>query len=108
MIEKRTERKKREIDRTVVEKPLRWEIPEDMVALWANNIVVQHTENEFILTFFQVAPPILIQPTQQDLESIESVPARAVARVVLTPEGMQQVLKVMEDNYGRFKEKKGI
>jgi hypothetical protein len=89
-----------------VSKPLKWEIPQDMPILWTNNFVIQHTENEFILTFFQVTPPILIQPTREDIEAIESVPARAIARIALTPHAMAELLDVITENYERFQKKK--
>lgn len=89
-----------------VSKPLEWQIPYDMPILWANNFVIQHTENEFVLTFFQVAPPILIRPTREDIEAIESVPAQAVARIALTPHAMAELLDVMTENYERFQKKK--
>jgi len=88
-----------------VSKPLKWEIPEGVTILWVNNFVVQHTQDEFILSFFQVTPPILIQPTPEELEAVESVPARAVARVALTPPAMAGLLAVMGENYERFQEK---
>jgi len=89
-----------------VSKPLKWEIPEDLPILWVNNFVAQHTQHEFILTFFQVTPPILIKPTPEDLEAVESVPARAVGRIALTPRAMAELLDVIRENYDRFQKKK--
>ncbi len=95
-----------EVRAVEVSKPLEWQIPDDMLILWANNFVIQHTENEFIVTFFQVAPPILIQARREDIEAIESVPARAVARIALTPHAMAELLRVMTENYERYQKKK--
>jgi len=96
----------REVKPVEVSKPVEWQIPEDMPILWANNFVIQHTANEFVLTFFQTVPPILIRPTRQDLEAIESVPARAVARIALTPHGVRQMLEAITENYEAFQKKR--
>lgn len=94
-----------EVKRVEVSKPLKWEVPEDLPVVWVNNFVVQHTQHEFILTFFQVTPPILIKPTPEDLEAVESVPARAIARIALTPRAMAQLLDVIRENYETFQKK---
>lgn len=105
MMEK-TKRDEEEMERAFeVSKPLKWEIPEDLLILWVNNFVVQHTQNEFILTFFQVTPPILIKPTPEQIEAVESVPAQAVARIALTPRAMAGLLEVMTKNYETFQKK---
>lgn len=40
--------------------PLTWFIPDSIVSKYANNVVIQHTETDFIISFFRgasSAPP---------------------------------------------------
>jgi len=83
---------------------LRWEIPDDMDILWASNFSIQHSAREFVLTFFQVAPPLLIEPTEEELKAIavEGIRAKAVARIALTPAALQELIEVAEKNWASF------
>ena len=83
---------------------LRWEIPDDMDILWASNFSIQHSAREFVLTFFQVAPPLLIEPTEEELKAIvvEGIRAKAVARIALTPAALQELIDVVQVNWASF------
>ena len=84
--------------------PLRWEIPDDMDILWASNFTAQHSTREFILTFFQVSPPILLEPTQEAIDAIarEGLRAKAVARIALTPAALKELINVLQTNLDTF------
>lgn len=82
--------------------PIRWEIPDEMDIVWASHFVVQHSEREFILNFFQVTPPILIQPTEEELKGLESVRGKAVARIALTPAALKELVEVLQRNLKSF------
>ena len=105
MMEK-TRRDQEEMERTF-QVPIERHIPEDLPVLWSNNFVIQHTEREFILTFFQITPPILLEPTAEDLDAIKSVRAIAVARIALTPQTAHELLEVMQTNIGKFEDRHG-
>ena len=78
---------------------------DDAVAQYATNMVVQHTEHEFILSFYQAHSPIIIgtpEERQRQLEEIDSVQATCVGRVVIAPERMREFLSVMQANYTTF------
>ena len=83
---------------------LRWEIPDDMDVLWASNFSIQHTGREFLLTFFQAVPPLLIEPTEEELKAIavEGIRAKAVARIALTPAALQELIDVVQVNWASF------
>jgi hypothetical protein len=81
--------------------PIEWQIPTDLVSHYATHIVVQRTEQEFTISFFEVRQPLLIGPPEQrqaELENIHSVPAICVARIVISPARMPEFAKVMSDN----------
>jgi hypothetical protein len=75
------------------------------VAQYATNLVVQHTEHEFILSFYQAHAPIIIgtpEERQRQLEQIDSVPASCVGRVIVTPKRMRDFLSVMQANFDAY------
>lgn len=82
--------------------PINRRVPEGMKGVFANHFVVQHTNREFILSFFQLMPLMLIDPTPEQIAEVQSVPAHAVARVVVTPEALRELIDVLERNYSKF------
>jgi hypothetical protein len=82
--------------------PLAWIGVEDLPALVANQAVVQFTaENEFIVIFGQVAPPILLGNEEQRREQLRSVTFAAVkpvARLGLTRARVQELIQVLNEN----------
>ncbi len=81
--------------------PLEWHVPEDLTCQFATNLIVQHTGHEFIVSFFQVAPPIIFGPVEEakeQLASIESVKAECVARIVIASSRMPAFVKALQDN----------
>lgn len=85
--------------------PVEWEIP-DSPAPYATNLVVQHTEHEFRISFFQVEQPILLgeeEERDRQAEAVEMVPARCVARVIVSATKMEDFVNVLQENFGRYK-----
>jgi len=85
--------------------PVSFEVPDDIVSRYATNFVAQHTENEFILTFYEVHPPILLGSPDENkaqLEALGPIPATCVARIILSPHGMRQLVDVLQRNLADF------
>lgn len=85
--------------------PIEWDVPDDIPSFYATNIVIQHTEREFILYLFQFWPPLLMgtdEEKQAQAEKIEAVRAKAIARVVLAPDTMFRAVAVMQENLNKF------
>ena len=40
--------------------PIEWNYPENIVSKYATNLVVPHTEHEFILSFFEARSPVIL------------------------------------------------
>lgn len=82
--------------------------PEELQSFFISNIVVQHEPDRFILSFFEVWPPVIIGETDDEkkrlLDSLESVEAKCVARIVLSPERMKEFLQIANDNYSKFEQ----
>ena len=60
--------------------------PEVQGGVYANNMVVSHTKEEFILDFIMVAPPT----------------GTVTARVIVSPGHMKRVLEALRDNISKY------
>ena len=77
---------------------IEWHIPEGTVSRYATNMVVQHSEQEFILSFFELLPPIILG-TPQELEKLDkmtSVRAECIARVIVSADRMPKFIEVLQ------------
>ncbi len=85
--------------------PIEWHVPEDLISRYANNIVVQHTEDEFIISFFEARPPLLLGPSEEikaKLEQIKSIRAECVARIIVAAEKMPSVIEALQGNLDKY------
>jgi hypothetical protein len=85
--------------------PIEWRIPRDIASRYATNMVVQHTEHEFVISFFEAYSPIVLggpEERKAALEQIESVPAVCVARVIVAPKRLQEFIQVLQDNLDKY------
>jgi hypothetical protein len=85
--------------------PLEWRFPGDITSRYATNMVVQHTQHEFIISFFEAYPPVLLGEAEEReaaLEHIESVPAICVARIIVSPERLKEFIQVLQDNLDKY------
>jgi hypothetical protein len=85
---------------------IEWKIPEGMVAKYATHFVVQHSDQEFILSFFELQPPIILGPREEvetRAKEVTSVPAWCVARVTVTPARLEEIISVLQENLATYK-----
>jgi hypothetical protein len=71
--------------------PLRWVCPEGLVSRYATNMLVQHTDQEFLLSFYEAVPPVVLgsqEAREESLKSIESIDATCVARIIISAKRM--------------------
>lgn len=83
--------------------PLEWHVPEELPTHYATNLVIQHTEHEFFITFFELVPPITLGKTPEEITRIESVRARALTRVAVSPKRLEEFIQVMQDNLAKYR-----
>jgi len=82
--------------------PIEWQVPGDIVPRYATNFVVQNTGHEFILSFFEIMPPIIVGgPEEQktQVKRLKSVQAKCVARIVLSPTRMAELMQLLRDHF---------
>jgi len=85
--------------------PIKWHIPDNLITRYSNNVVIQSNGAEFILSFFEVIPPILIgspDDIQVNLEGVDSIPATCVARVVVSIAQVQAIIDTLQNNLNAF------
>lgn len=81
------------------------EIPVDLDSRFADDLIIQHRSEYFVLTFSEIQHPLLLgndEETQKTLESIEAVTAKPVARVVVTPGMVRKIIKAMTENLEEY------
>lgn len=75
------------------------DMPED---LYSNSIVVVHGEDDFILYFAKIDPPLMINKEIQ----VDEIKAKIVARIRLTPTVAEKLKIALEQNINNYKELK--
>jgi hypothetical protein len=89
-------------DREGIEVPLTWIGVEDIPILTANQMVIQFTgRDEFILGFGQVAPPILLgtdEERREQLRQVSYAAVKPVARLGLTRQRIEELVRVLTEN----------
>ena len=82
---------------------MEWIFPEDIITRFSNNIVIQHSESEFILSFFETRPPLLIgEESIEKLKNVKSIPAECVARIVIPVGRMPGMVEAIQTNFEKY------
>jgi hypothetical protein len=83
---------------------------EDVPVLLANQFVIQHQQEEFILMIGQVAPPLILAGTPEEqleqAKNISYIPIKVVGRFGLTRTRMTELIRILQDNLKKFDEGK--
>ena len=86
--------------------PIEWHIPEGLVSRYVSNLVVQHTEHEFIISFFEILPPLVLgtpEEQQAKLTRMNAIPAECVARIIVSAEQMPTFVQVMQTTLEKYR-----
>ncbi len=80
--------------------------PDNLSSNFVSNLVVQHEQESFILSFFEVWPPAIVGDTDEEkqaaLDAIDHVNAKCVTRLIVTPQRMREFVKIMSDNLSSY------
>ena len=88
-----------------VQVPIEWHISENIDSKYATNLVIQHSEHEFIIDFFEMRRPLILGNPDQVREQwrkIESVRAECVAQIIVSPDRMQEFIDVMQADLNKY------
>jgi hypothetical protein len=78
---------------------IEWHVPENLKSNYATNMVVQYTGEEFVISFFEVKPPIILgspEEIKSALPKLESVRAECLAQIIVSPKRMKKFIKAMQ------------
>jgi hypothetical protein len=85
--------------------PLEWHIPESMSSRYADNIIVQPRKYDVIISFFETQPPPLGGTPEQNrsfLEKLGSIRAECVAKIVVAPDLLPDIIKALQRGYEAY------
>lgn len=83
--------------------------PDDLQSHFVQSLVIQHQPDYFVLSFFEVWPPPILGETEAEkhklLEELDNIEAKCVARLVVTPDRMEEFLRLITENYSKYANK---
>jgi hypothetical protein len=88
-----------------VEIPIIWVGVEDAQILFANQFLGQVEEQEVVLTFGQITPPVLLGPPErrrQQVERLGYIPVKTVARFGMTRARLEELIGVLQETARNF------
>lgn len=92
-------------DKDAIKLPIVYIGAEDVPVALANQFIIQHEQNEFILTFGQITPPILLGNDEQRLEqakNIAYVPVKVVGRFTFTRQRLSELVDVLQRHLRKY------
>lgn len=79
---------------------------EDVPIVLSNMQVIQHVQQEFIITFGQFSPPVVLGTPEEQMEQMKSkqyLPVKTMARVAMSPQRLADLIKALQMNYDNWK-----
>jgi hypothetical protein len=87
-----------------------WATIEQLPPLYATNMVIQHTESEFIINLYQLLPPVIWGTEEQKrarIEEMSMIQTTPLARVVITADRMPGFVRALKKNLDVYETKFG-
>ena len=84
-----------------------WDVSPEFPTSYATHFLVQHTKDDFTVTFFDIRPPVVMgAPKDKDRQfaELEQVTAVPQARIVIPPSRMREFVQVAQDNLKTYSE----
>lgn len=82
--------------------------PDELMTYFVKDLVVQHQDDHFVISFLEYYIPPIIADTQEERhrlrEELKSIDSRCVARLVVTPKHMREFIDALETNYKNWEE----
>ncbi len=91
--------------------PIRRHYPENLITQFSDNVTAQFAPggpdpDHFIVAFFQLRHPQIFEGSDEEvkrsLDAIEFIESECVARIILTPQKMRDLVKVLKANLDQF------
>jgi hypothetical protein len=100
-----------ETDSPRMQIPLVFDPPTDVITRYATNFVIQCLEHEFIISFYETVPPILLGSPEENralLAEAGALHAKCVARIVVNHERMQEFASLVRTSTDRLAASRGV
>ena len=101
-----SERKRTNLQRRPMPKPVKWTGYESLRTEHATNLVVQSHGSELTLLFFEYQPPLTTGTPEEQASQIEKLPhveAKCVAKIVMSAPNAAQASNVILEQLSYFK-----
>jgi len=76
--------------------------PDDLESKFSNLIIVQNQKDFFSLSFFETIIPLVLGETEEEkkevFSKIEKADSKCLGRFVITPEKMEELIKILQEN----------
>jgi hypothetical protein len=85
--------------------PLERTYPDDLKSFFISNMVIQHESDHFIISFFEIWPPVILgssEERERTINNLNHIEAKCVSRLVVMPDKMREFIDVMNNNYDSF------
>src|SRR5260370_2082504 len=85
-----------------------WHIPDNAQSRYANNVLVQSTLHEIIISFFEALPPPLVGMPAENaakLREMESIRADLVARIIVAPDILPSIFSALQPALKKYHHK---
>ena len=82
-----------------------WHFPEGLQSRYANNVLVQNGQFEFIISFFEMQLPMLfgsLEENKAKLEEMESIRAECVSKIIVSPEVMPALVSALQTELDKY------
>lgn len=94
-------------DQNTIRIPVDYQVPDDATPSYVNNLVIQHTESEFVIHFFYTRLPIILGESdeallKEKLTRIEAVHPQFVKSIIVSPQKMQDFIDALQGNLDKF------
>lgn len=80
--------------------PLEYLGAEDLTMMFTDNIVVMHTDEYFVVDFYQNQQPLILQP--EDALKVKSVRSKCIGRFAMTPNQMKKFAEALNGNLEKY------
>jgi len=88
--------------------PIEWTSMGDVDSRYSNNMIIQHTDNEFIISFFEVMPPLIVRDPDMKGKKVDEpshATASCVARIIVNPDKVKSLIDALQTNYETYKQR---
>ncbi len=82
-----------------------WHFPESLQSRYANNVLVQIGQHEFVVSFFEMQLPTLLgspEDNKAKLSAMETIRAECVSKIIMPPELIQGLIDALQMELDKF------